>query len=686
LLVLNARTGAIEDRCRFTAGRSYGFLGCYDLDGDGRLEFVVQADFAKHIDVLGYRDGRLALLWQREIELDISDPQRILRVLPDPVADVDGDGRLEVLANLYNETGDQRWHVLVFEGLTGTVEADLPNEFLQGLADLDGDGVAELLLTPTAGQGIPRHGPILVRRLAGSAAGVIWQRDDAGWATWDRPLPPHVNSAATLGQREVLWRRTAAGTVVVVLCTEAEGQPELSALSVAAWAQGRFEVRSRLAGPALAPLALDPEGRLLARCATAPGTKADIALDGAAVTAADSAAAGVPPSAPVLAWGRGEDRATVVVQSSGEELVAIQPPVGGQPAFERWRVPGRAQGDDWPNVAGALLADLAGGQRHIVHASTAPSGCARIVARHLDGKEAWHHDFPRIPGEPPVWNVGGAILWQAGYFTDSARQDVLVTVRRSMMHSEETYLLAGTDGHEVWHRDRQVSHRGVGGTHFAIADYNRDGRDDAASLHPSILYLLDGPTGKDLLARDTTWEAVPAKPVYWGLPVAGEFLGPGQGPCLFFATARRSMTGLIGADGSLAWSDALDHSGTGYPAFADTDGDGRTEAIAVGYDDGVRCYDASTGTVEWRLVVPGLTAPSGSASADLDSDGREEALFTQGATLYCLGTDAATPEGKVRWALQLPAAVGPPAVGAVDSSGAAAIVLVGADGCVYGVR
>ncbi len=566
LLVLDARTGAIKDRCRFTPGRSYGFLGSYDLDGDGRSEFVVQADFAKHIDVLGYRGGKLALLWQHEIELEITDPQKILRVHPDPVAEVDGDGRLEVLANLYNDTGDRRWHVLVYDGMTGAVKADLPDEFLQGTLDVDRDGSAELLLTRASGQGIPVGGPILVRSLRGPVPVVLWHDEKAGWATWDKPLAPQVNSTATLGQRSALCRDTTAGPAVV-----------LSA-------------------------------------------------------------------------------------------------------------PGRVQGGNWPAVSGALLADLTGNGRHLVHASAAPSGCARIVARSLAGEELWHHDFPAIPGGAPVWNVGGAILWQAGCFTDAARQDVAVTVRRSMMHSEETYLLSGTDGHELWHRDRQLSKRGVGGTLFAVADYDGDGRDDLASLHPSLVYMLRGLSGQDLLARDATWDAVPAKPVYWGLPVAGEFLGPGTGVSLFFATSRRSMTAVIRRDGSLAWWGALDHSGSAYPAFGDSDGDGRLEATAAGYDDGVRCYDTATGNVEWRLAVPGLTNPAGSASADIDGDGREETLFTQENRLYCLGTDPDTAQGCVRWTFTLPATVGPPAIAAVDGSNEATLLLVGADGYVYAVR
>ena len=91
--------------------RSYGFFGTYDFDRDGRTEFLVMGDFSKHVDVLGFRDGKLSVLWQRAIELDISNPQKVFRVGPQPVADLDGDGRDEILLSLFNEADDHRWRL-----------------------------------------------------------------------------------------------------------------------------------------------------------------------------------------------------------------------------------------------------------------------------------------------------------------------------------------------------------------------------------------------------------------------------------------------------------------------------------------------------------------------------------------------------------------------------------------------
>ena len=684
LLILDARTGRIKDRCKFTEARSYGFFGVYALDHDGRSEFVVQADFCKHVDVLGYRNGKLALLWQREIEPDISNPQKVMRVHPDPVADVDGDGKLEVLVDLYNGTGDGRWHVTVHDGMTGRVKADLVDETLVGIADVNGDGAAELLTTRTSGGGVPEYGQILVHSVRDGKAPILWQREGVGWQTWDAQPPPNTNSAATFARRDVL-HRTVDGHFTAVLREPRSGDPGRVALTAVHWEQGGLKPGLTVTGKNIAAAALDARGRVLLRSMAASGAAADVACT-AGLRCLGSQPVGGPPGPVAVAQPVGE-AAMIVAQGTGEELAGFRAPVPGRPSRELWRIPGRGQYTNWPNQPlGPVVADLRGdGRRACLYATAAPRGCARFVAADVGGRELWHHGFPAIPGTPPVWNTGGIILWQTGHFTDLRGLDVAVTVRRSMMHSEETYLLAGKDGREIWHRAREISNRGVGGTPFAIADFDGDGLDDIASLHPSIIYIIKGSTGRDILAKDATWSAVPAKPVYWGIPIAEDFEGTGK-ESILFATERASMTGLVRADGSLVWWDALDHSPKALPAVGDFDGDGKLEAVGIGYDDGTRCYNAATGVVKWRLPFGIGQTPTGMASADINGDGRDEAVCTMGNTLYCLGTEAPGRAGKLLWQLDLPAVLGPPGIADVDGRGKASILVAGSDGYVYCVR
>jgi len=145
LHIFDAATGRLKQRCKFTPGRCYGYFGAHDLNGDGSWEFVVLADFAKHVDVLGFREGahgdaRLELLWKQEIELVIDNPSTILRVRPTCVADMDGDGVSEIIWSGYNERGDGRWHAVARDGMTGAVKAEIDNAYFEAAVDVDGDG------------------------------------------------------------------------------------------------------------------------------------------------------------------------------------------------------------------------------------------------------------------------------------------------------------------------------------------------------------------------------------------------------------------------------------------------------------------------------------------------------------------------------------------------------------------
>ena len=100
-------------------------------------------------------------------------------------------------------------------------------------------------------------------------------------------------------------------------------------------------------------------------------------------------------------------------------------------------------------------------------------------------------------------------------------------------------------------------------------------------------------------------------------------------------------------------------------------------ALGIGYEDGIRCYDAATGKIDWRILVPAKRDPAGTASADSDSDGCDEALFAIENTLYCVGTRGCGGAGSLLWQISMPAHVGPPAVADVDGSGKVSVLLVG---------
>jgi hypothetical protein len=683
LIILNAQSGNVKSRCQFTEGRSYGFFGVSDLDSDGVLEFVVVADFAKHIDLLGYREGQVRLLWQQNIELDISNPRKILRVSPKPVGRFSRKEPRSIVTSQFDNEADQRWHVMVYQGLTGKILADLTDHYLQGIMDLDGDGLDEILTTVTRGSGIPEYGPIEIWNLIDDQPHLLWRSEDLGWQTWEPPTSSWVNTAATFGRKQALVRKFGGKTFAVLKKIVSPGETEIQ---VSTWTDSGFKAQLSVRGPELSGISVDPQGILLVASTPPPGVTPEIQTVDASIHLLETKRSQVSPATVAVVKNSANNKSTLVVQS-GEILLLYETHGNGGPPQLSKSISGHGQSVQWPQTKGPVFADLRGdGKRQLLYATAAPTGCARMVAYCLDGTDLWFHDFPEIPGGLPVWNSGGLILWQSGFFTSRDHQDVLVTVRRSMMHSEETLLLSGRDGSEVWRRNRQISNRGVGGTSFAISDFDKDGLDDCASMHPSLLYILKGSNGSDLLAMDATWESIEAKPVYFASPVVTG-IGKEGIPPLFFQTSQRVITGMTQANGTLSWIDGAGVSPDRTdPTIGDFDGDGQTEIISAGFTDGTRCYEAVTGKVKWTLPFGENQTVTGSLSADLDSDGKDEAVFVVGSKLVCLSNEPNGPGGKIRWELQFPCDLGPPSYADLGGKKGATLLMAGSNGILYAVR
>ncbi len=685
LFILDAETGATKYDCNFTPGRNYGYLGAHDLNNDGPIEFVVQADFSKHVDVLGFQDGQLQLLWQENIELVIDDPQRILRVNPDCVSDINGDGALDVLICTYNHKDTGRWELSLRDGMTGREMAHLKDVYLNGVTDLDGDGKAELLLSLAPDRVLPLDGRITVHGWRDGTLRQIWFIDPLAWVMVDKAIPPNISTGATLAARSVLCRGPDCALRF----------PKRRILLVMRWTGDSHKSLHGTRGDWMEPIALDEAGSLLMRVGYVAsgatsllvrvGYGASAALNGwpATFTVGPTSPDRAAPAPIAVVRPEGGNRSLIVAQSStrsGGMLIGLEVHPDGGGADVAWRKPGRAQSDNWPNIVGPVAGDLLGdGRRQVLYASQAPMGCARLIAIDIDGTSLWEYDFPNIPGTPPVWNTGGIIRWQTGHFTDPGRQDVLVHVRRSMMHSDEIHLLRGTDGVVLWHKTRLRTagqNRGAGGQPFALADFDGDGLDDLASLYPSLLAVLKGSTG-DLLyrLRPTRWIAAGQTTYYWGRPIA---CGIGNDvPDLLMAGT--SLTALIDVKGNLLWHDKTGTASGPYVIGAFDGGD--LQSVGAGFDDGFRCYDLATGEVRWHFEPPTGPAATGAAALDADADGRDEVVYTAGNQICCIGVDA---EGAptLLWQVAVPncATIGPPAIADIDADGLAEILLVGDDG------
>jgi outer membrane protein assembly factor BamB len=717
LWILDGATGKLKQKCRFMpagseSGRAYGWVGAFDLDGDGRQEFVVLGDFENFISVLGWREGKLVRLWSRLIEKGITRKETIFRPGANPVQDADGDGHPEIAVCAFNAEGDHRWHTQVIESLTGRVKLDLPDEYLSGIADVDEDGASELFLTQARTPLVPARARLRVVALRAGVAETRLTVQGAAFETADLPdYPKNVNSGAGTGRRTLLVAESSAPTGGAIFTRRVldarSGEVELTAWEAKGTALTQM---GRLAGPRLAAIGLLPTEGVVVRAAVPGLGQGRVMGAGFDIDPSVSRRIGAPLSPPVVGLLARSGPPVVVAQ--GAEGVTSAFTVGGGSPRLRWQRPVRGMYTGSGNMAGGVawggvvLADLEGkGDLLTLAGTSSPGGCARMVALDGAGRERWRHDFPRFPGAAPEWNIGGLTLWSAGHFRDRGRCDVLVSLRRSTMHSDETFLLDGRTGTEVWHRTEGVHIgkmvRGCGGAWVAAFDQNGDGLDDAGLLYPDGVFVMDGPTGRPLLDLDTNKVLFPDVWSFYAAPAAYDFTGQGRSQLLYSGNGYKQA--LLSAEGKVLWQEPAFGGGTSVlPGIGDLDGDRKVDLVCPGFPPAegeqgqrVRCLDAATGRLRWMLGLPGAAfgplgefgspAPLAPSTADLDGDGRDECLIPVGDTLYCVGAASDGRSGEVRWKLAFPATIGPAAIADVEGNGEAQVVVVCADGCVYGV-
>ncbi len=728
LWVFDVAAGKVKYKTRFkpdgaSSGRSYGYLGAHDLDGDGRHEFVMIPTFECHIDVLGWKKKELQARWHRVIESGINRKKTVLNVPAGPVRDIDGDDRFEIVVSTFNANGDGRWHVEAMDALTGQIKLDLPELYLSGLEDLDGDGIAEMLCSRPVGMLVPDVTEISVLSVRDGKAVTGWQNEGQSFVTHrdtQRPLHENVSTPYACG----LAVRTGVletGSLPVFL-TQRSVDRLRNVMELSAWqvgSDGSVEKVGQLQGSYLEALAIraraGKKGGLLIR--TRHGDRAPSILEGEAAVAVPLLSRRIGGDVGPAVVGRLKPGAlvSVVVQKPGLSVAAIDITSDQESRTKtRWTVPGRGTfpadirhdgqtlaGSPVPGFGGVVLADVFGsGELATVVAGVGNKGTLQVRAIAADGSEIWQHGFPHVPGEERAF-----VVIHAGHLTDKRRADVVVTVQPGHLHSEMTYALDGRTGKEVWRRSEGGmaggTRRACGGNWFVLDDWDGDGLDDILCLFPDVIYVMQGSTGAILLDRWTP-QVFGAQSLY-ASPVMADFLGNGRKQILYAGcTARLAM---LDRQATVLWSvlpppQAINIFPSIPPGVGDSDGDGSLELFSLAHrvrpesrDQMLVCYQAADGRVRWQLPLPGSAygpngqlyagCPSVPCTGDIDGDGRDECLFAVDETLYAVGADGEGSSGQIEWSMTLPARLSPPVIADTNGSGQARIVVVCADGHVY---
>jgi len=705
LTILDPATGEVKEKTRFIGddeipeggGRAYGYFGAHDLDRDGKSEFVIICDFAKYISVLGREDGKLKRLWLQ----DITDPTKTknpkyeitVRINPEPIGDIDADGRDELILSVYNMKQDKLWHVYVFDGITGRIKHDLAATYAVGMRDADGDGTPELFCvnTPNRGINLPDPGRIALVSLKNGRRVEIWRKNGSAFETYDvTSFPDNVNCVAIYGTRTVFCGHHESSRRPIFwtrrYLDECRQRSELTAWRIGE--SGRFEPVSAVTGPSLKALAISDSVGFAFRAVSFEGKNETIQTSRCSANVKLRELLPAVASQPVV--GRlcpGTPPALVFETTNNTiEAFTVSPSLGPRVlwrkhgmAMTRWRTP----------VDGVLLADLdSDGGHEVIVNRYGKNGCARLAALDSAGNDVWYHDWPDVTGGHRDWNQSGVTYWQPGHFTHPRKMDILVQTCRAV---SEGCLLDGETGRQVWFQDHTGDTRYFGGYWFRPFTDAATGLDD---IHAAQIFyfVFDGATGKQTVALpgdsifrgERNWASFPGT-------LVEDFLGSGDRQFLF---PNWEGLALMRSNGEPVWATTDDWADWLAAAVAvDIDLDGAIEVVypAQVYKDGVlervemRCRDGATGKLEW-VFGPLESLCSQPAVCDINSDGRPECIYVIGENLYALAAGEDGRSGRIVWSFKLPAASPVPvAIADVYGTGDAQIVVMCHDGYVYGI-
>ena len=707
-----------------SSGRGYGWFGAFDVTGDEKREFVILGDFEKFISVIGWRGGELTELWDHQIEAGVSLSKTAHHPGVAPVADADGDGRPEIVTSIFNERGDGSWWVVGFDGASGEVEFRLKNRYLSGMADLDGDGVVELMATKTKRGAVPEARKISVVSFRDDPEGeTLWSKSGQGFEI-GRALgfPDHVNSAAVRGYDTAILVSGWGGKGPAFVTRDPLGKTANFRLRVLRLEDGEVKLAARIEGPRLR--VVSPSG----------GERTDLLLQAQTKTRKEStvtlggALGGVETSGRVQSgdgdrhvWGtlttstvvgpmEPGGRARVITQTFDKKVRAYEITDSGDPEL-LWEVPGRgmysggySRSVSSINQFGSLLlADLEGdGAFSLVLARQAFDGQAQLRAIGHDGQTIWTRKF-NVDGGTPGWRSSGVSNWLAGNFRDHDREDVAVSVEVGGARFGELHMLDGKTGEKVWRLEDgglySCGNRAFpGSSNHTVFDWDGDGLDEMLNTNTSLFAVYDGEEAEILFNRWMTgWCGKLPEQVFddgflvEALSPVTDFMGSGE-PQILYGKNPAKMA-LLDMDGEPFW-EKPSYDGFHFQTLqgiGDFDGDGELEVLAVGHckkrRKEIRAFEGASGKQMWTLPLPSSCDWPGAkalATADLDGDGRDEALVFNGNVLHAIGENT-LGKGEVLWTATFEPDFGwnehgVPVVADVDGSGRPQILINTASG------
>ncbi len=627
---LNSLTGNTEWTTKF-GGVVDNPIVLGDVNGDEELEVVVHILFSGstgNIKVLHGENG--SVLWEYLGGAAYSPS----------LGDVDGDGKLEVVAGTY-----------VFNGEDGTpVWSRNLNCFSSpAIGDIDGDGKLEVVFGTSNSR---------VYALNGEDGTTAWWRATEASIVWSSPALGDVDGD---GKLEVVVGSTESGigntdNYVYVFNGE-DGSVE--------W---KISTGNQVwSSPAIGDV--DGDGKL--EVVIGSDDRKVYAINGKDGSISWSyQTGGLVRSSPSLGDLDGDGTLEVVIGCYDYKVYAIKSTPSGEKIVwqglagtdfyrmksfplvsELWNYP---TGDDI--TSSSALGDIdEDGKLEVIIGSHDD----KVYALNSeDGTELWNYATgSSISCSPALGDIDG-----------DGKLEVVVG-------SDDNYLYAlnGENGNLIWQFDTQSDVD----SSPALGDVDGDGKLEVifGNTYDGRIFALNGENGGVLWSHKTNYIIISS-------PALGDVDGDGKLEVVI-GSGDHYLYALNGESGSLRWKYNTGDDIYSSPAIGDVDGDGKFEVVVGSYNGKIYAINGKDGTEIWNYTTASRIMSS-PAIADIDGDRRFEVVVgSYDNKIYAINGE----DGTETWNFQTGDQVySSPAIGDIDGDGKFEVIVGSYDDNIYAIN
>ncbi len=689
--IFNGTTGVLKAEVPWDVGRNYGVLVTRLRPGTQYKDVFIVCDFVLHVDCIRFDGQQWSHAWGHKY-FDPAAPstggrQKYLRVGPQPIVDLDGDGIDEMAYMLVDADIDDTWHLVILDTATGNAEVDLPGIWVWSVTDLDRDGRTEIVYTPTQQKRPATYCDLHVAHLQDGKLADIGVLQNVRPLLNTVRLPLLADSIADEGLVDVLSSDVNHDGTDELFAVRKSQESSVgdSLIGASITKDGVWKNVWTYATPHhILNLVHMHQGIDEEQSFTIRDLSDDrdliVSATGAVMTQEDSGQPGGFSTMPIVADLDGDSRNEIIVQNAAGRILALSAgTIPGEPLRVVWSVPGVAMNAS-PGYArnGALCpqaTDLNGdGKPEVLFAVEDAHGASALRCVDGDGRVLWTHSFEGCP-----WGglQAGVNFWASGRFRGQQQGlDVYVDVHRRSKASNEGFMLDGTSGKTLWHQTNLVADSMAmpfGGGLPAIADINQDGIDDLVQEFWSIYGVVSGDTGRPLFPPAPLQNVgFFGRWIAYSSPTIADLDADGQlDVYLNSASYARGGYAAVKADGTPLWVEFHDNAqgSNGFGPVGDFDGDGKLD-LAIGVLDGTLvCLNAADGSRKWTRT---MNISRDIVAGDINNDGTSELVFGGDGKIHAVcGSD-----GKSVWSVD---ASGSPIIADVNGDGWAEILAVGLD-------